>query len=137
MPGCEYSPMIIFGTKGRDDARGVIADGCPHCREIRAFAVVDQFEVPHIYWVSMGQGTLRNTYMRCVHCNNIYAFEEHKYRSIMSCAEAERSNLPELVQRTHPELMGYLDQAARCKNCGFQRDRPFKFCPQCGMNSGR
>jgi hypothetical protein len=128
--------MIIFGTKGRDDARGVVADGCPHCREIRAFTVVDQYEVAHVYWVSMGQGTLRNTYIRCIHCNNSYAFEERKYRTLMSCSEARHSNLPDLVQRTHPELMGYLDQGARCRNCGFQRDRPFKFCPECGVNTG-
>ena len=128
--------MIIFGTKGRDDARGVVADGCPNCREIRAFTVVDQFEVPHVYWVSMGQGSLRNTYIRCLHCDQTYAFEERKYRTLMSCAEARHSNLSELVQRTHPELMGYLDQGARCKNCGFQRDRPFKFCPECGVNTG-
>jgi len=127
--------MIIFGTKGRDDARGVIADGCPTCREIRAFAVIDQYEVPHVYWVSMGKGSLRGTHMRCVHCSGTFAFDAHKYREIMSCAEAEQSNLSELVRRTHPQLAGHLDQAPHCQGCGFRRDRPFKFCPECGLRA--
>lgn len=127
--------MIIFGTKGRDDARGVIADVCPTCREIRAFAVIDQYEVPHVYWVSMGKGSLRGTHMRCVHCSGTFAFDAHKYREIMSCAEAEQSNLSELVRRTHPQLAGHLDQAPHCQGCGFRRDRPFKFCPECGLRA--
>ncbi|MBS2038293.1 zinc-ribbon domain-containing protein [bacterium] len=125
--------MIFFGTKGRDESRGLVADGCPNCRQIRAFNVIEQYEVPHLYWVSLGQGKLLNTYIRCLQCDQTFAFEAHKYRELMSCAEAAQSNLAELVRRTHPELLGYLDQPARCQGCGFQRDRPFNFCPQCGL----
>lgn len=130
--------MIIFGTQGRDEARGLVADMCPQCQEVRAFAVIDQYEVPHVYWVNMGKGTLRGTAMRCVHCRTLCTFDQHKYREVMSCAEAEHADLETLVSRTHPRLLGALPVQAgsQCHACGFQRERPFRFCPQCGLHSG-
>lgn len=127
--------MIVFGgTKGREEPRGIVADICPNCQEIRAFAVIDQYEVPHLYYVSMGKGTLRGTSMRCVECRTLCAFDEHKYREVMPCDLADGSNLHELVSRTHPRLLGALpvQQKSLCSACGYQREQPFRFCPQCG-----
>ena len=140
--------MIIFGTKGREEPRGIVADICPSCQEIRAFAVIDQFEVAHIYFVSMGQGKLLGTSMRCLECRTVCHFDANKYREIMPCSKAENSNLEELVSRTHPRLLAALPASARipasappppersslCASCGYRRERPFRYCPACGLH---
>ena len=136
--------MIIFGTKGRDESRGIVADLCPSCQEVRAFAVIDQYEVAHVYFVGIGKGSLRGTSMRCVQCGTLCAFDEHKYREILPLTEAERSDLHALVSRTHPRLLGALGGRGqpsqpstwRCGSCGYERAKPFRFCPQCGVHSG-
>lgn len=132
-PGDEIHGVLIFGTKGREEPCGVVADMCPSCQKVRAFLVVEHYEAAHVYWVSMGQGTLRGTSIRCLECNCQCHFEAHKYRQVLSHGEASRCDLKELVERTHPQLA----PRWRCGGCGFERDTPFhSFCNNCGGRIG-
>ena len=125
--------IIVFGSQGREEPRGLVADLCPTCQKLRAFAVLDLYEVSHVYYVSMGRGKLRDTVMRCVECRTVCRFEPHKYAAVVPQEEADYySSLEQLTRRTSPHLLGALLTEHRCPACGFRRPQPFRFCPQCG-----
>jgi hypothetical protein len=59
---------IIAGMKQVEQVRGMVADFCPICREVRAFQLIRIGLVSHIYYVSSGAGTLAGYVIRCNEC---------------------------------------------------------------------
>src|SRR5437016_4944368 len=61
----EVLNMIIFGTQGRQQPRGIVAEHCPECEQIQRFVVVAHYEVGHVYFMPIGEGTHKQTTIQC------------------------------------------------------------------------
>ncbi len=60
--------MIIHGTRIRRRSRGLIAEFCPICREIRLFRVTDLSRYRHVYWIPVTPGTPVSRELQCEGC---------------------------------------------------------------------
>ncbi|MBM3465259.1 MAG: zinc-ribbon domain-containing protein [Armatimonadetes bacterium] len=146
--------FVIFGTKGREEPRGIVAEHCPSCGGPRPFNVIEHYEVGHIYYIPLGNGSKKGVGLRCVECRSEFHFNPHKYAAVLPASVARGCSFEELIERTNPRLaeqLGLADAASRptqvvgaaeavsqaavptaCAKCGYQRDRAFRFCPVCG-----
>ncbi len=142
--------MLIFGTREREEPRGVVAERCTECDVITRMVVTLHYEVSHVYWVSVGEGTPRQTSLRCTGCRNHFFFKRSRFAEILPIEYAQELAMDELIVRTNPALateIGLLSRPAptvpggnardatapcRCESCGHERQRPFRFCPRCG-----
>jgi len=142
--------IFFFGTRRREERRGIVAEHCPRCGDARPFAVIEHYQVGHFYYIPLGRGSLQATSIRCVNCASEFSFEPREYSRILSESEARSCSTDELVRRTNPRLAQSVPppstasaptMAVRlppspsqvaCLNCGYQRERQFRFCPVCG-----
>jgi hypothetical protein len=101
--------ILIWGEKNRQERLGTVADWCPACRRPQAFAVTKYFRVSHIYYISLGRGSLVATARQCWECGRQYRCEEEDYAAFLPEAEAEQISLNELLQQSNPTLKEQLD----------------------------
>ncbi len=101
--------FIIWGTKTRRERLGVVADWCFNCRRVRAFTVSDYFRVPHVYYISLGRGTLTATARECWECGSQYYCAEEDYEDLLPEETAEQMSMNELLYRTNRSLSDRLD----------------------------
>jgi hypothetical protein len=174
--------MLIFGSQGREEPRGIVAERCPECDDVTRFTVVAHVEIGHFYFMPIGEGRHTGTSIQCTVCRSRYAFSRKRYAEILPMNFGRQCNFDELIVRTNPDLardMGLLDgspaarpepapraaspasppgpeppapppprpaapsprpaspaeELARCPGCGFERRRPFRFCPRCGARA--
>lgn len=163
--------MIIFGTQGRQQPRGIVAERCPQCEKIQRFVVVAHYEVGHVYFIPLGEGTHLQTSLHCPACGSQFFFKRSRYAEILPLQYGRTCPMDELIARTNPELAAEFgltaevagprepvspltlappppalpasgarsaeaESTCRCPKCGFERVRPFRFCPKCGARRG-
>src|SRR5579859_929939 len=96
--------IIIWGTKVRRRPRGIVADQCPTCMEVQRFAVTDHYEVSHIYFISVGDGTRVACTRRCWRCGTEVSCVPDGYNEFLSDATVEVMSLDEIIERTNAPL---------------------------------
>ncbi len=62
--------VIIWGKKVRRERRGRCVLYCGFCSSPQAFDVTDLYQVHHIYYIPLGQGTYRLTECTCITCGH-------------------------------------------------------------------
>lgn len=133
--------FIFFGTRDRQETRGVVADLCPSCKGARAFKVLDHFNVGHLYYIPLGRGSYQGSGMKCSACGTEYRFEAGKFPNVVPESLARAISFEDLARQTNPRLHDHLagrdePEPARgrivCGQCGHERDAEFRFCPVCG-----
>jgi hypothetical protein len=92
---------IIAGMKQVEQVRGMVADFCPICREVRAFQLIRIGLVSHIYYVSSGAGTLAGYVIRCNECGLRLKTDSDRYAAT---EKDSRVGIEALVRDTFPKL---------------------------------
>lgn len=136
--------FVFFGTKNREEPRGIVAESCPRCGGARPFKVFDVYNTWHVYYISLGRGTRQPSVMRCVDCGAELSVAHERYAEIVPVGEARALPWEELVRRSHPALLerpcapgdASLPETGgatvRCRSCGQVREARFSYCPACG-----
>ena len=136
--------FVYFGTKEREEPRGIVAEACPRCGGARPFKVFDIYSTWHVYYISLGRGTRQASTMRCVECGTGFSVVHGRYAEVVPVGEARALPWEELVRRSNPALLerGGAPGAAsvpeaggaavRCRSCGQVREARFPYCPACG-----
>jgi hypothetical protein len=101
--------FIIWGTKGRQEKLGTVADWCPNCQSARAFTVTKHFRVSHVYFIPLGRGTLVATVKQCWECSTQYHCEEETYDDFLPEKEVEEMPMSKLIRQTNTALKEWLD----------------------------
>jgi hypothetical protein len=101
--------VIIWGTKSRQECLGTVADWCPACRRPRAFAVTKYFRVGHIYYISLGRGSLVAAVRQCRECGSQYRCADEDYEALVPEKAVQEMSLNELLQQTNSVLKEQLD----------------------------
>ena len=93
--------VIIWGTKIIEKVLGFVADFCPLCRGVREHQFIEQRACGHVYYVSLGWGSLAGCLRRCTTCEALYTAERTRYRDI---APARGMDLKRLEELTFPDV---------------------------------
>lgn len=101
--------IIIWGTHTEDKHHGVVADECPNCARLRAFAVRDVYTAPHVYHITVGRWTFSGCIKRCWACRTEYYTNRDSYDGFLREAEADGLSMQELARRTNSRLVDPLD----------------------------
>jgi hypothetical protein len=96
--------IIIWGSKTRRERLGTVADWCPACRSIQAISATQYFRVGHVYYISLGRGSLTATLRECWQCGSQYSCEEEDYDELLPEESVEQMSRSELVRQTNPYL---------------------------------
>ena len=94
--------MIIWGTKRVERKLGRVADHCPMCREVRAFALRKISMVGHIYYVGLGRGETVGHFGVGESSGFEMGIDPTEYDSIAK--PRSREGVRELVQQTFPNI---------------------------------
>lgn len=141
------SMFVFFGTKTREEQRGIVAEHCPRCGGVRPFKVIDYYHVGHLYYISVGRGSYQSSVVRCVDCQGEFAFVPHRYAEVIPTGAARNLSFEDLVGRSNPDLLqgqASLPAAAgqatgtpmlTCRVCGQTRESRFQYCPSCGSSA--
>ncbi len=86
-----------------------MADWCPDCRRPQVFTVTNHFRVEHIYYISLGRGTLASTVRQCWQCGAQYECEADDYEEFLPEKVVEKMSFGELLQETNHALMKDLE----------------------------
>ena len=139
--------FIFFGTKTREEQRGIVAEYCPRCGGVRPFKVIDYYNVGHLYYISLGRGSLQSSVVRCVDCQGEFAFVPSRYAGVIPAGVARTLSFEDLVGRSNPELLERLATPPTalgptpgvpmltCRVCGQTREPRFQYCPSCGSSA--
>ncbi len=92
--------FIVWGTKIVYSTTGYVADFCPMCRDIRAFALRRVGAAGHVYYITAGQGKLVGYERSCQTCDTAYKAEPSHYISISKTLLP----LPALIKSTYPTI---------------------------------
>jgi hypothetical protein len=96
--------LIIWGTKINRHPRGTVADQCGACMEVQRFAVTDHYEVSHVYYISIGQGTRVASTRQCWRCGSEFNCVPDGYDEFLPDATVEEMSLDEIIERTNAPL---------------------------------
>ncbi len=107
---------VVAGMKQVEQVRGMVADFCPICREVRAYQLIRIGLVSHVYHVSSGAGTLAGYVICCNECGLRLKTDSDRYAAT---EKDSRVGLEVLVRDTFPKLRevyaARLDQESRIK----------------------
>jgi hypothetical protein len=92
--------FIVWGKKLVRREAGFVADFCPICRCKQAFKLTRVGVAGHVYYVSVGEGTLVGFERTCLACATSYQTDAGVYKSVAE----QQLPLPELVARTYPDM---------------------------------
>lgn len=90
--------FIFWGRKLVKRKLGYVADFCPICRTQKQFELLRVGSASHVYYISMGEGTLVGHERSCQECGTAFATDPTTYASISKILVP----LPELEKRTFP-----------------------------------
>jgi hypothetical protein len=96
--------IIIWGTKVNQEPRGTVGDKCPACMDVQLFDVIDHYEVSHLYYISLGRGTLIATTRTCRHCGAQYHCDRAAYNEILPIEAANALPIEKVLIRTNSRL---------------------------------
>lgn len=102
--------IFIWGTKVRTESLGTVADWCQACRRVRAFEVTNYYRVGHIYYISLGSGSLHATVRECWRCFSQFYCNEEDYDRFYDEADAEQMSIGKLLERTNTLLLEELER---------------------------
>jgi hypothetical protein len=108
-----FGVIIIWGTKSRRERLGTVADWCPTCQGVQTFTVTKYFRVGHIYYISLGRGSLAATLRECWECGSQYHCEEEDYDEFLPEESVEQMSRSELVRQTNQYLEKRLQRQRR------------------------
>lgn len=83
--------MIVWGKKIVRKRRGLSAEFCPVCRDVRVFEAVERWLVPHVYFIPAGRRTFLGGELCCESCGAVLWVETEVVR------RAERARSPDIV----------------------------------------
>jgi hypothetical protein len=96
--------FIIHGTYDRRNQRGMAADLCQRCGGVQRFAVVDQVQVPHLYFIPMPGSDYVASWRECLACRIVSRCCPAIYEKVLAPKEAKRLSQEEFVVATNPGL---------------------------------
>jgi hypothetical protein len=96
--------LIIWGTKVRQEPRGVVADKCAVCSEIELFDVTDHYEVSHVYFIPLGSGNRVAATRSCRRCGTIFDCEIDGYDGFLSDKSLANMTVNEVIAQTNAPL---------------------------------
>ena len=116
---------ITQGRKDIDFNQTVICNICGQYGRYQLFmtyTVLSLFFIPCFKWN-------RRYYVQMSCCNAVYELDPDIGKRI---ARGEQIDIrPEYLHRAGSGNYGYT--VKRCRNCGFQTDEVFEYCPKCGI----
>src|ERR1043166_7184790 len=127
--------LIIWGTKVNQYPRGVVADKCAVCEEVRRFDVTDHYRVGHIYFIPLGGGSLEATSRVCQSCGTEFVCDPEAYDNFLPASEADPLSLDELVRQTNSSLARNRDARKRLEKLADQEDRARPASPGTNVKS--
>ncbi len=93
--------FIFWGTKQIRNTIGWVADFCPVCRDMNQFRLLRVGSASHVYYISIGKGTLLGHEIVCQSCQIPLSANINHYKTISK----EHAALTEdLIGKTHPEV---------------------------------
>ncbi len=104
-------PMFfVFGTALREQVRGLVADACPGCHDLRWLALVDTYRVFELYFIPLGKGRLQASTVRCDACGIERASDADRYAEVLSRTDADAIGV-ERAMPAHEAPRGLLERA--------------------------
>jgi hypothetical protein len=94
--------IFVWGTKRVEQNKGLVADFCPICRNIRTFQLVRVGMAGHVYYISFGAGKLAGHIIRCTECSVDLSVDPTRYRKTEKDSRVE---LAVLIRDTFPDLL--------------------------------
>lgn len=89
--------LIVLGKRIVRKRRGLSAEFCPACRDVRVFAAFERWLVPHVYFIPAGQRTCLGGELCCEVCGAVLGVATE----VVRLAESVRSSdLTEMARRT-------------------------------------
>jgi hypothetical protein len=107
---------LIYGHTERRKRRGIVADECPLCEDVRPFLVTEHYVVSHLYFIPLGRGRLQASVRRCQACQGAFACDSTLYDQFLSVRQARTLPIDELLEQTNPNL-------ARAREARLQLER--------------
>jgi hypothetical protein len=96
--------FVIHGTYTPQKKRGLAADVCPRCVEVRPFLVTDHYQVTHLYFIPLGSGTYQGSSQECQHCRLRVLCRPSIYDRILSPKEVDGLSEEQFIVATNPGL---------------------------------
>ncbi|MCZ7644791.1 MAG: hypothetical protein M5U26_05835 [Planctomycetota bacterium] len=93
--------LIIWGSKRKELELGWVADLCLACGRPTAHRLREVRSVSHLYYISLGNGSLAGYEIVCRECGRVGAAETDDYADF---GDEPDEDLGALVERTNPEL---------------------------------
>jgi len=93
--------MIIWGTTIKRRKLGWVADYCPICAKARAHRIVRVGSAGHLWYISLGSGSLVGHETTCATCEVTCDCDVAEFKDI---ADDEGADLDALIQETCPDL---------------------------------
>ena len=96
--------MLGWGDDGDDVTRGVAADWCPDCDDVRAFSVEEKMIQYGFLGLAVGRPVRAKRRRVCWECGWWKFLPTVPYPELVSVHEAERMRLRRLAEITNPDL---------------------------------
>src|SRR5262245_61284414 len=109
--------FLIWGSTRRTVCRGVVADECPLCAEVRAFTLTDDYEIEPIWFMPIGPESLVASKRRCPACAITFDCQPEDYELVLPNQEAKGLTVEELLKRTNPILRTRLEARREVGGC--------------------
>jgi hypothetical protein len=114
----------IFGGPGSTEMEaGIVAERCPHCRQVAACLVVEHFRPVYLYGIPVW-GIHERAMCWCGLCGNPFSCEMWRYPAFVPAAEAGLLTTNALLDRTNPMLKERLAWEQQQQN--FDADPSFR-----------
>jgi hypothetical protein len=96
--------VIWWGNYNNAKERGIVGDKCLHCGRTTAMHVAQHYQVPHVYFIPLGPGSLLATVLTCSECGGRMNGALEAYRRVIPSAAAVNMPLGKLLAETNPRL---------------------------------
>jgi hypothetical protein len=96
--------MIVIGWHVEKKTKGFVADYCEVCRDVTAFALLEEVQLSRfyaLYCIPVDSHETTSHVMTCATCGTMYSTEATRYRAVAP----EATNTVELIESTNPRLM--------------------------------
>lgn len=101
--------FFVFGMNVRDRVRGLVADVCPGCRDLRWLEWVEVYRVFELYFVPLGKGRLQGSTVRCTVCGHEHPIDAARYHEAMTREQAAATSVDDAIASTTPSLARRLE----------------------------